>query len=147
MEGHIQTDVYQAQLLHTEFPQPLHVVMIAKTNLRTQARAHVVLCRSDLDLAYGPLMGYDGLRFQIELNFRDAKQYGGLEDFRNVIPTGVTNVAHRALFRVNVAYRLRPDGQPRAPAYSVLDLKADCRGSKYVEETIKMLPEKPEPVL
>jgi len=25
--------------------------------------------------------------------------------------------------------------------------KADCRGSKYVEETIKMLPEKPEPVL
>jgi len=26
-------------------------------------------------------------------------------------------------------------------------LKADCRGYKYVEETIKMLPEKPEPVL
>ena len=31
--------------------------------------------------------------------------------------------------------------------YSVLDLKADCRGYKYVEETIKLLPEKPEPVL
>jgi hypothetical protein len=29
----------------------------------------------------------------------------------------------------------------------VLDLKADCRGYKYVEETIKMLPEKPEPIL
>ena len=28
-------------------------------------------------------------------------------------------------------------------AYSVLDLKADCRGYKYVQETIKMLPEKP----
>jgi putative transposase len=26
-------------------------------------------------------------------------------------------------------------------------LKADCRAYKYVEETIKMLPEKPEPVL
>src|SRR5215471_128780 len=40
VEGHIQTDVYQAQLLHKEFPQPLNVVILAKTNLRTQARAH-----------------------------------------------------------------------------------------------------------
>jgi hypothetical protein len=36
---------------------------------------------------------------------------------------------------------------PRAPDYSVVDLKADCHGYKYVEETIKMLPEKPAPVL
>ena len=48
---------------------------------------------------------------------------------------------------VNVSYRLRADVHPRHPAYSILDLKADCRGYKYVEETIKMLPEKPEPVL
>ena len=147
VEGHIQTDVYQAQLLHKEFPQPLNVVIIAKTNLRTQARAHVVLFSSDLDLAYAPLIDYYGLRFQIEFNFRDAKQYWGLEDFMNVPQTGVTNAANLALFMVNVAYRLRTDGQPRDPDYSVLDLKADCRGSKYVEETIKMLPEKPEPVL
>jgi putative transposase len=46
-----------------------------------------------------------------------------------------------------VAYRLRADVHPRDPDYSVLDLKADCRGYKYVEETIQMLPEKPEPVL
>ena len=39
------------------------------------------------------------------------------------------------------------DGHAREPDYSVLDLKADYRGYKYVEETIKMLPEKPEPVL
>jgi putative transposase len=30
---------------------------------------------------------------------------------------------------------------------SVLDLKAHCRGAKYVEETIKLLPETPEPGL
>jgi hypothetical protein len=73
VEGHIQTDVSQAQLLHTEFPQPLHVVIIAKTNLRTPARAHVVLFISDLDLAYAPRIDYYGLRFQMEVNFRDAK--------------------------------------------------------------------------
>ena len=87
------------------------------------------------------------MRFQIEFNFRDAKQYWGLEDFMNVTPTGVTNAANLSLFMVNVAYRLRADVHPRDPDYSVLDLKADCRGYKYVEETIKMLPEKPEPVL
>ena len=147
VEGPIQTRLYQMQLLHKEFAQPLNVVIIAKTNLRTQARAHVILFSSDLDLAYAPLVDYYRLRFQIEFNFRDAKQYWGLEDFMNVTPTGVTNAANLALFMINVAYRLRADIHVRAPDYSVLELKADCRGAKYVEETIKMLPEKPEPVL
>jgi putative transposase len=88
VEGHIQTRLYQAQLLHKDFTHPLNVVILAKTNLRTQARAHVVLFSSDLELAYASLVDYDGLRFQIEFNFRDAKQYWGLEDFMNVTPTG-----------------------------------------------------------
>jgi len=147
VEGQVKTCIYQMQLLHKEFPQPLNVVIIVKTNLRTQARAHVVLFSSDLTLVYAPLIDYYGLRFQIEFNFRDAKQYWGMEDFMNITPTGVTNAANLSLFMVNVAYHLRADSHPRDPAYSVLDLKADCRGSKYVEETIKMLPEKPEPIL
>jgi len=134
-------------LLHKEFAQPLHVVILVKTNLRTQARAHVLLLSSALDLAYAPLVDSYRLRFQIEFNFRDATQYWGLEDFMNVTPTGVTNAANLALFMVNVAYRLRADVHVPAPDYSILDLKADCRGYKYVEETIQMLPEKPEPVL
>ena len=147
VEGQVKTCVYQMHLLHKEFAQPLNVVILVKINLRTQARAHVILFSSDLALAYAPLVDYYGLRFQIEFNFRDAKQYWGLEDFMNVTPTGVTNAANLSLFMVNVAYRLRADRHPRDPASSVLDLKADCRGSKYVEETIKMLPEKPEPIL
>jgi putative transposase len=147
VEGHIATRLYQMQVLHKEFTHPLNVVIIAKTNLRTQARAHVVLFSSDLTLAYAPLVDYYKLRFQIEFNFRDAKQYWGLEDFMNVTPTGVTNGANLSLFMVNVAYSLRADSHSRDPDYSVLDLKADCRGYKYVEETIKLLPEKPEPVL
>ena len=143
----MQTCVSQRQRLHKEFMQPLPVVISAKTNLRTQARAHVVLFSSDLTLAYVSLVDYYGLRFQIEFNFRDAKQYWGLEDFMNVTPTGVTNAANLSLFMVNVAYCLRTDSHAQDADYSVLDLKADCRGYKYVEETIKMLPEKPEPVL
>jgi len=147
VEGDIETKLYQAQLLHKEFAQPLNVVIIAKTNLRTQACAHVILFSSDLELAAALLVDYYSLRFQIEFNFREAKQYWGLEDFMNITPTGVINAANLSLFMVNVAYRLRADIQPRDPDYSVLDLKADWRGSTYVEETLKLLPEKPEPVL
>jgi len=147
VEGPMQTCIYQMQLLHKEFTQPLNVVIIVKTHLRTQARAHVVLFSSDLALAYAPLVDYYGLRFQIEFNFRDAKQYWGLEDFMNVTPTGVTNAANLSLCMVNVAHRLRADVHLYNADYSVLDVKADWRGYKYVEETIKMLPEKPEPVL
>jgi putative transposase len=57
------------------------------------------------------------------------------------------SAANLSLFMVNVAYCLQTNGRQCAPNYSILDLKADCRGYKYVEETIKMLPEKPEPVL
>jgi hypothetical protein len=56
VEGHIETRLYQMQVLHKEFAQPLHVVSIAQTNLRTQARAHVVLFSSDVALAYAPLV-------------------------------------------------------------------------------------------
>ena len=87
---------------------------LAKTNLRTQARAHVILCRSDLALAYTHSWTIIGCASKAS-NFRDAKQYRGLEDFMNVTPTGVTNAANLALFMVNVAYRLRADLHARDP--------------------------------
>jgi putative transposase len=93
------------------------------------------------------LRDYYSLRFQIEFNFRDAKQHWGLEDFMNITPTGVNNAANLSLVMVNVAYRLQAGVRQYDPDYSILALKADCRGSTYVEETIKMLMAKPEPVL
>jgi hypothetical protein len=147
VEGDIQTDIYQVQMLHKEFAQPLNVVIIVKTNLKTQARAHVILFSSDLNLPYAQLIDYYALRFQIEFNFRDAKQHWGLEDFMNVKQTAVTNAANLSLFMVNVAHRLLLDFRLQAPHYGVLDLKAHFRGCKYVTETLKLLPEKPEPIL
>jgi len=111
------------------------------------ARAHVVLFSSDVDLAYDKLVDYYRLRFQIEFNFRDAKQYWGLDDFMNVNQTPVTNAANLSLFMVNVAHRLLADLRPQQPSARVLDLKAFFRGRAYVTATLELLPEKPEPVL
>ena len=123
------------------------MVCIVKTNLSTHAQAHVLLFSSDLALGFDKLLDYYCLRFQLEFNFRDAKQYWGLEDFQTTQATRVTNAANLSLFMVNLVERLLHDERRTQPEMSVLDLKAQYRGAKYVEETIKLLPEKPEPGL
>jgi hypothetical protein len=143
----IQTDIYQAQVLHRDFAQPLNVVIICKTNVKTSASAHVILFSSDLELPYAQIIDYYSLRFQIEFNFRDAKQYWGLEDFMNIKETAVTNAANLSLFMVNVSQLLLRDFRSKDSTVNVLDLKAHFRGRKYVVETLKWLPKKPEPIL
>jgi len=144
VEDGFETRTYQMQLLHKDFPDPLNVVILLRTNLKTQAWANVILFSSDLALSYDKLMDYYSLRFQIEFNFRDAKQFWGLEDFMNITPTAVTNAANLALFMVDVSQVLICQYQPSDPDFSVLDLKAYYRGYRYVMETIQMLPQKPD---
>jgi putative transposase len=147
IEKGIETRTYRFEARHRTFPQPLNVVCIVKTNLKTHSQAHVLLFSSDLALAFDTLIDSYCLRFQLEFTFRDAKQYWGLEDFQTTHPTRVTNAANLSLFMVNLVERVLCDLRCSQPEISVLDLKAQCRGSKYVEETIKLLPEKPEPGL
>ena len=144
IEKDIQSCTYRFQALHKSFAQRLNVVCIVKTNLKTQAQAHVLLFSSDMALSYDKLVDYYCLRFQLEFNFRDAKQYWGLEDFMTTQPRRVENAANLSLFMVNLVERVLRELRQTQPEMSVLDLKAQCRGAKYVEETIKLLPEKPE---
>lgn len=146
-EKGICTESYQFSALHKLFAQTLNVVIIVKTNTETGARAHAILFSSDLNQSYDQIIDYYTLRFQIEFNFRDAKQYWGLEDFMNIKETPVTNAANLAFCMVNIAQILRRQWQPKQPDFSVLDLKAHFRGLKYVAETLKLLPQKPEPIV
>lgn len=144
-EDDIRTDIYQFTALHKLFAQSLNVVVILKTNLTTNACAHVILFSSDLDQTYDQIIDYYTLRFQIEFNFRDAKQFWGLEDFMNVKQTPLTTAANLAFFMVNLSFILRQRWLPPQPSFSVLDLKAHFRALKYVSETLKLLPQSPHP--
>lgn len=146
-EKGICTEIYQFSALHKLFAQPLNVVIIVKTNIETGAYAHAILFSSDPDQTYAQLIDYYTLRFQIEFTFRDAKQFWGLEDFMNIKETPVTNAANLAFFMVNLSQILRQRWQPKQPTFSVLDLKAHFRGLKYVAETLKLLPQLPEPIV
>jgi putative transposase len=147
IEGDIETRIYQAEMLHRGFAQTLNVVIITKTNLRTGAFANVNLFSSSMELSYGKIIDFYSLRFQIEFNFRDAKQYWGLEDFMNVKEVPLTNALNLSLFMVNLSQALLRDFRKTHPDSGILDLKAYFRAAKYFEETIKMLPQKPEPFL
>ncbi len=148
IEGDWRTDIYQVQVLHKEFAQPLNVVILLKTHLKTQQQGHVILFSSDLELPHDKLIELYSLRFQIEFNFRDAKQFWGLEDFMNTSQTAVTNAMNLAFFMVNFSHQLLRDfRRDKHPDFSILDLKACYRAFKYVDEVIKLLPQKPEPIL
>ena len=146
-DGNVRTQIYQGQLYNKEFAFALNVVIILKTNLLTQAQAHVILFSTDLEQDYEQIIKFYSLRFQIEFNFRDAKQYWGLEDFMNIKETAVTNAANLSLFMVNFSHALLQPFRQYNPDYSVLDLKSHYRGYRYVSETIKMLPKKPDAIL
>lgn len=146
-EDGFRTHIYRALMLHKEFAQALNVVIIVKTKLDTGATARVILFSSDLALGWAQIVDYYQLRFQIEFNFRDAKQYWGLEDFMNVKETPVTNAINLSFFMVNVAQVLLRDLRQEDSNVNVLDLKAFYRGHKYVAETLKWLPQKPDPIL
>ena len=144
VEDGFETRTYQMQLLHREFSEPLNVVVLLRINLQTKAWSNVILFSSDLELPYDKLIDFYSLRFQIEFNFRDAKQFWGLEDFMNVSQTAVTNAANLSLFMVDVSQVLMCEYRQDDPNFSILDLKAYYRGYRYVTETIKMLPQKPD---
>ncbi len=146
-QGNIATEVYQMQCQHKRFPDPLNVVCLLKTDAKTQEKSHVLFFSSDLDLEAETMIDYYSLRFQIEFNFRDAKQFGGLDDFMNVKKIPVNTAANLSMFMVNVSAKLREMFGAEHPGLGVLDIKARYRGLKYLQETLKILPQKPETIV
>jgi len=142
IKKNIQTRIYQLTALHKTFADPLNVVIIHKKNNQTGKTARILLFSTDLELEWDKLIDYYRLRFQIEFNFRDAKQHWGLEDFMAVKEKSVLNSAHLSLFMVNVSQamliRLNQD--------SILDMKARYHALRYAQEVFKILPENVKPI-
>lgn len=134
VEGDYRIDTYQMPLYHQDYPDLLNVVVLVKTQLKTAKRSHLVLFSTDLDLSAAQMIDFYGLRFQIEFNFRDAKQYWGLEDFMNTTPTAVSNAVNLAFLMVNLSTVLLKRHRQDDPHFSVLDLKSQFRARRYLDE-------------
>ena len=118
---------------------------MVKLNSKTQKAGHAILFSSDVQLGWEKLINYYSLRFQIEFNFREAKQHFGLEDFMTTTEKGVENAANLAFLMVLLSAKLLKNSNEKR--VGVVDLKTHFRGVKYAVEAIKILLEKPETIL
>ncbi|NOR80387.1 MAG: transposase [Methyloprofundus sp.] len=138
VKKNIETHIYQVQVWHKKFSSLLNVVVLVKKNMTTGKVAKVLLFSDDLELTYDKVIHYYRLRFQIEFNFRDAKQHWGLEDFMNIKEAQVTNAANFSLFMVTFSQILLPKME-EVKHNSMLDLKATFRARKYTYRIINAL--------
>jgi len=141
----IITNYYQGIFLHRQFGGELNVVIIKKINLKTKKVGHAILFSSDVELGWEKLVESYSLRFQIEFNFRDAKQHFGLEDFMTTSKTGVENAANLSFLMVLLSAKLIKKSEGKCVAIN--DLKTNYRGIKYAVLTLKKVVKKPEPIL
>jgi putative transposase len=68
----------------------LKVVVLKTTRLQDQKESINVFFSDDLSLDYLTMIDYYSLPFQIEFDFRDAKQHFGLSDFKNYTESNLT---------------------------------------------------------
>jgi len=125
----------------------MNVVIIQKTNRETQQTAQVILFCTDLELDWEKMIYLYAMRFQIEFNFRDAKQYFGLADLKNVKEQSVKNAVGMAFFMGNLSLILLEKAKLKfqVEECSVQDLKAMFRADFYLQNILNTLdmPNKP----
>ena len=100
---------------------------------RNRQTGHCILFSTDLTFLHEKIVEYYGLRFQIAFNFRDAKQYFGLADFKNYKEVQLTNAVNLAFFMCNFSYILSKDFKElfNLELVSILDLKTYYR-TEYI---------------
>ena len=136
---------YAGEFWHKEFAEKLKVVIIVKIDVARQKLGHAILFSSDVELEWEKLVDYYRLRFQIEFNFREAKQHFGLEDFMNQTEEGVRNASNLAFMMVLLSAKLLKNSKEKI--VGINDLKTHYRGAKYAVLIIKKVLPKPEPIL
>jgi len=141
-EDNVLTKIYQISVRHKKFSDLLNVVILLKKNLKTGKNARIILYSTDLNLEWDNVIDYYRLRFQIEFNFRDAKQHWGLEDFMVTSQQPVSNSAHISMWMINLSQALLAPTSEE----SILDLKVHYHGLRYAREVFKILPKNVQPI-
>ena len=144
-EKNIEVKIYKFEALHKKISGALNIVIIFSTNLSNKKTTHTILFSTDLKQEYEKIIEYYSLRFQIEFNFRDAKQFFGLEDFMNIKKRRIHNFANLSMFMNNLSFLIHQD--TGFSNYSVNDLKSFFMAEKYTHEILKLYDKKVDDIL
>ena len=134
-DGDIETKIYQFEALNKKIHGALNIVLIFSKNIRTNKITHTILFSTDLKQTFQKIIDYYSLRFQIEFNFRDAKQFFGLEDFMNIKKRRIHNFANLSMFMNNISYLIHK--KSGFDNYSINDIKSLFMAERYTREILK----------
>ncbi len=103
----------------------INILILRSTDLKTQKVSILIFFTNDPALTYQQIWDYYHLRFQIEFDFRDAKQHFGLSDFKNYTERNVTNFANLSFLMVLIGRILLPEYrlETQKEKLSIKDLK------------------------
>lgn len=138
-------DVYAKNCFRTQL---LNVVVIKSKRLSDGKIGTAILFSNDLSLDCETLALYYHLRFQIEFDFRDAKQHFGLSDFKNYKEQNVTNFVNLSFLlclvsKIQLAYYRK---QLNIEKFSIIDLKLLLKARKNVKNVIKLVRNSPDTI-
>lgn len=145
IDGNMKTNIYQMEVIHKRIYGAINIVILYSTNTINNKTTHTILFSTDLDQEYQKIIDYYSLRFQIEFNFRDSKQFFGLEDFMNIKKRRIHNFANLSLFMNTLSYQLFKNSY--FTKYSVNDIKSIFIAQRYASETLKLYAQKADGIL
>lgn len=135
-ESKVKTQVYQFQAYTPKMAgQLLNIVVMVHLHQITKSKSRTILFTNDLKLDALTIIKFYSLRFQIEFDFRDAKQFYGLADFKNYKQDQVTNAVNLA-FSMTIIGKLVLEKYKRklnCPNMGLIDLKTVFRSQKYAQ--------------
>ena len=137
--------IYQFEALNKSIKGKINIVLIIETNTQNNKSTRTILFSTDLHQDYQKIIDYYSLRFQIEFNFRDAKQFFGLEDFMNITKRRIHNFANLSMFMNSVTHLIHKESD--FSNYSVNDIKALFMARRYTKEVLKIYGHKVDEVL
>lgn len=138
-----KTETYQLQAYakNTFGQKLLNIVIQRKIRIGDGRVATNIWFSTDLNLDFQTLLDYYSLRFQIEFDFRDAKQHFGLSDFKNYKEENLTNFVNLSftmclIAKVQLAHYRKI---LNAPKLSIIDLKLIYKARFTAKNILKLM--------
>lgn len=138
--------VYQIKAYNKSIGRVLLNVVIVKHLCAWSGKTSFsVWFTNDLDLNADTLLDYYSLRFQIEFDFRDAKQHFGLSDFKNYKPQNLTNFVNLSFFMCLISKPILDFYRQLLliPKLSITDLKTIFYQRFVAKKIIKLIQNEP----
>lgn len=124
----------------------LKVVVVKTTRLQDQKESINIFFSDDLCLDYLTMIDYYALRFQIEFDFRDAKQHFGLSDFKNYTDSNLTCFVNLSFLQCLVSKILLGQYQQslHRQQMGILDLKILFNARNTAKKIFKLTHNQPD---